>query len=174
MGEVTAGTGASHSRLISSGLSERVWQRRATRTRQKYHAFLKSPQGGRLLSRAAKDWSRKPYQPHGKEANSDGIDLLPVAGFSKSQIPPTPRPNLLCRPAFLGTLVAIGTALRIFQYVSDTSLWFDELSIVRNLVHRSEGQLATQPLNYAQVAPVGFLLAEKAVSRGLGESDLAF
>ena len=71
-------------------------------------------------------------------------------------------------------LVAIGAALRIFQYASDTSLWFDELSIVRNLVHRSEAQLATEPLRYHQVAPVGFLVTEKAVSRLLGESDLAF
>jgi hypothetical protein len=71
-------------------------------------------------------------------------------------------------------LVAVGAALRIFQYASDTSFWFDELSLVRNLVHRSAAQLATEPLRYDQVAPVGFLLAEKGISRLLGESDLAF
>jgi hypothetical protein len=86
----------------------------------------------------------------------------------------TPRAPFLCRPAFLWTLVAIGAALRIYQYACDTSLWFDELSIVRNLVHRSAGELATQPLFYDQVAPVGFIVAEKAISRVLGESDLAF
>jgi hypothetical protein len=79
----------------------------------------------------------------------------------------------LCRPAFLWTLVALGAALRIYQYASDTSFWFDELSLVRNIVHRSEAQLATEPLRYKQVAPVGFLVAEKAISRVLGESDLA-
>jgi len=70
--------------------------------------------------------------------------------------------------------VAIGAALRIFQYASDTSLWYDELSIVRNLVHRSAASLATEPLRYDQVAPVGFMLTEKGISRVLGESDLAF
>lgn len=86
----------------------------------------------------------------------------------------SPRAPLPCRSAFLWTLVALGAALRIFQYASDTSLWFDELSIVRNLVHRSAGELATEPLRYKQIAPVGFLVAEKGISRVLGESDLAF
>ena len=85
-----------------------------------------------------------------------------------------PRTPVLCRPAFLWTLVGLGAALRIFQYASDTSFWFDELSLVRNLVHRSAAQLATEPLRYDQVAPVGFLVAEKGISRVLGESDLAF
>jgi hypothetical protein len=82
--------------------------------------------------------------------------------------------SFLLRRPFLWTLVAIGAALRIYQYASDTSLWFDELSIVRNLVHRSEARLITEPLAYEQVAPVGFMVAEKAISRVLGESDLAF
>ena len=79
----------------------------------------------------------------------------------------------LHRNGFLWTLVALGAAIRIYQYASDTSFWFDELSLVRNIVHRSEAQLATEPLRYKQVAPVGFLVAEKAISRVLGESDLA-
>ena len=86
----------------------------------------------------------------------------------------SPRAPFLCRPAFLWILVGLGAALRIYQYASDTSFWFDELSLVRNIVHRSEAQLATEPLKYDQVAPVGFLVAEKAISRVLGESDLAF
>ena len=86
----------------------------------------------------------------------------------------SPRAPFLCRPPSLWALVAIGAALRIFQYASDTSLWYDELSIVRNLVHRSAASLATEPLRYDQVAPVGFILAEKGISRVLGESDLAF
>ncbi len=87
---------------------------------------------------------------------------------------PPQRLPFPCRLPFLWTLVALGAALRIYQYACDTSLWFDELSIVRNLVHRSAAQLATEPLRYHQVAPVGFMVAEKAISRVLGESDLAF
>ena len=93
----------------------------------------------------------------------------------KAEAPPANvRTPVLCRPALLWTLVGLGAALRIFQYASDTSFWFDELSLVRNLVHRSAAQLATEPLRYDQVAPVGFLVAEKGISRVLGESDLAF
>jgi len=84
-----------------------------------------------------------------------------------------PRP-LLCRPAFLWSLVAAGAVLRVFQYASDTSLWYDELAIVRNLVNRSASTLLLEPLGYSQVAPVGFMAAEKGISRILGESDLAF
>ncbi len=46
--------------------------------------------------------------------------------------------------------------------------------MVRNLVHRSERRLLMEPLGGDQVAPVGFMVAEKAISRVLGESDLAF
>jgi hypothetical protein len=35
----------------------------------------------------------------------------------------------LCRRSFLWSLVAAGAVLRVFQYVSDTSLWYDELDI---------------------------------------------
>ncbi len=90
-----------------------------------------------------------------------------------NRLAPPGRP-FLCRRPFLWTLVGIGAALRIFQYASDTSLWFDELSIVRNLVHRSETRLLMEPLGDDQVAPVGFMVAEKVMSRVLGESDLAF
>jgi hypothetical protein len=88
-------------------------------------------------------------------------------------VPPLSRPFLGRRP-FLWSLVVAGAALRIFQYASDTSLWFDELSMVRNLVHRSATRLLMEPLGDDQVAPVGFMVAEKVMSRVLGESDLAF
>jgi hypothetical protein len=81
---------------------------------------------------------------------------------------------LLCRRQVLWAIVAMGAALRIFQYASDTSLWFDELSIVRNLVNRSASRLLLEPLGYDQVAPVGFMVGEKAVGGILGTSDLAF
>ena len=81
---------------------------------------------------------------------------------------------ILCRRPFLLALLGLGVALRVFQYASGTSLWFDELSIARNLVHRSTTQLLLEPLVYNQVAPVGFIVAEKLVSQVLGTNDLAF
>jgi 4-amino-4-deoxy-L-arabinose transferase-like glycosyltransferase len=79
----------------------------------------------------------------------------------------------LCRRPFLLALLVLGVALRLYQYACDTSLWFDELSVARNIAHRSAAQLLLEPLAYNQVAPVGFIVAEKLVSRVLGESDLA-
>lgn len=88
--------------------------------------------------------------------------------------PAVPGIPLLLRRPFLWALVALGGALRIFQYASNKSLWFDEFSIVRNLVHRSAKRLLLEPLDYNQVAPVGFMVAERGISRVLGTSDLAF
>ncbi|MDQ2765814.1 MAG: glycosyltransferase family 39 protein [Gemmatimonadota bacterium] len=73
----------------------------------------------------------------------------------------------------LWALVAIGVALRTWQYLSDTSMWFDELSIARNITERSFGQLLSQPLGFQQTAPIGFLAMLKITSKILGPSDLA-
>jgi hypothetical protein len=53
------------------------------------------------------------------------------------------------------------------------SLWFDEISIARNLTERSLGVLLTRPLGYTQIAPVGFMAAEKLATLLIGTSDLA-
>ena len=84
----------------------------------------------------------------------------------------TPVP-VLCRRPFLLALLGLGVALRLYQYGCDTSLWFDELSIARNLAHRSAGELLAKPLHYRQVAPVGFIAVEKLATEVLGPSDLA-
>lgn len=77
------------------------------------------------------------------------------------------------RRLLLLALLVLGAALRIFQYACDASLWFDEISIARNLTHRSAAQLLREPLVYNQVAPVGFILAEKGMGEAFGGSDLA-
>ena len=84
----------------------------------------------------------------------------------------TPLP-VLCRRPFLLALLGLGVALRLYQYACDTSLWFDEISIARNLAHRSAGDLLAKPLLYRQVAPVGFIAVEKLATQVLGPSDLA-
>lgn len=58
------------------------------------------------------------------------------------------------------TLLAIGAALRIWQYLANSSLWIDELALTRNIIDRPLAAL-WQPLDYAQVAPFGFLIVEK-------------
>ncbi len=70
-------------------------------------------------------------------------------------------------------IVAIGTALRVWQYLADTSMWFDELSIARNIVERSLSRLLTQPLGYEQTAPLGFLAAIELTKQLFGTSDMS-
>ncbi|PYM53478.1 MAG: hypothetical protein DMD79_26380, partial [Candidatus Rokuibacteriota bacterium] len=72
----------------------------------------------------------------------------------------------------LALLVALGAALRLWQYAADASLWADEADMALNLVTRSPAELLA-PLQYRQVAPVGWLLAEKAAITVLGDGELA-
>ena len=89
-------------------------------------------------------------------------------GDSRSRYEYSPRNERL-----LWALVAIGVGLRLWQYLADTSMWFDEFSIARNITERSLGQLLTQPLGFEQTAPLGFLAILKLSSRLLGSSDMA-
>lgn len=65
-----------------------------------------------------------------------------------------------------------GIGLRVWQYLVNSSLWLDEAALARNIIDRAPLALL-QPLDYAQVAPAGFLLVEKAASLAFGTSELA-
>ncbi len=69
-------------------------------------------------------------------------------------------------------VVAAGLALRLWQYVANASLWVDEAALARNIVDRSVPQLFA-PLDYAQVAPWGFLLVEKLAVTLFGNNEYA-
>jgi hypothetical protein len=69
-------------------------------------------------------------------------------------------------------LLSLGVALRIRQYLADRSLWIDESLLVPNLIHRSFAALL-QPLENSQVAPVGFLFAERLAVTLFGTSGYA-
>jgi hypothetical protein len=70
-------------------------------------------------------------------------------------------------------LLFLGAGLRIGQYALGEVLWYDELALVRNFVEKPLGVLLTTPLDYAQVAPPGFTLIEKAVIVALGNNAYA-
>lgn len=67
-----------------------------------------------------------------------------------------------------------GIILRCIHYFGRSSMWFDELTNAINIQSHSFYQLATQSLDFNQVAPVGFLLLEKTATTIFGENDLAF
>ena len=53
-------------------------------------------------------------------------------------------------------------------------MWFDELTSALNIRDKSFYHLATQSLDYNQVAPLGFLLSEKIATIFLGVNDHAY
>jgi hypothetical protein len=65
-----------------------------------------------------------------------------------------------------------GALLRLGQYLLRGSLWLDEAAIARNVVGRSPSALL-HPLDYAQIAPKGFLLVEKLAVGVFGANDYA-
>jgi len=67
-----------------------------------------------------------------------------------------------------------GVVLSSIQFFDRSSMWFDELTCALNVQHHSYYQLATQSLDYNQVAPIGFLLLEKFATTLFGENDFAF
>ncbi len=81
------------------------------------------------------------------------------------------RLKLWVKPDYIGWLfIILGTVLRLRQYLADRSLWHDEANLALNLVNRTFGGL-TQPLDYEQGAPIGFLLIEKSILVLLGNKD---
>jgi len=70
-------------------------------------------------------------------------------------------------------LVVVAIALRAWAYLSDVSLWLDELLVSRNILGLPLSHLLTKPLLLDQVAPRGFLLLEKLAVVALGRNEFA-
>ena len=69
-------------------------------------------------------------------------------------------------------VIALGIILRLRQYLVNRSFWADEASLAFNLVNRTFSGL-TQPLDYHQGAPIGFLFIEKLCILLLGNNEFA-
>ncbi|WP_083602482.1 glycosyltransferase family 39 protein [Hydrococcus rivularis] len=66
--------------------------------------------------------------------------------------------------------LVFGIFVRLIQYVSNRSLWYDEASLALNIVNRSYLELLG-PLDYDQAAPPGFLWIEKLFVQLLGNNE---
>jgi len=69
-------------------------------------------------------------------------------------------------------LIGLGVAWRVARYAACPPLWGDEAFLAVSLLTRDFAGLLG-PLEYYQIAPVGFLWAELAVVRRLGASEWA-
>lgn len=70
------------------------------------------------------------------------------------------------------TVFAVGTGLRLAQYLTNRSLWYDEALLALNILGRPVSGLF-RSLDYHQGAPIGFLLLEKLVTSIAGNGELA-
>jgi hypothetical protein len=69
-------------------------------------------------------------------------------------------------------LIATGVLLRLWQYLSHSSLWIDEAALARNIIERPVAELFGS-LHYAQVAPPLFLAIERGAVVVFGTSEYA-
>ncbi|HSF46389.1 MAG TPA: hypothetical protein VLA58_10280, partial [Chitinophagaceae bacterium] len=67
-----------------------------------------------------------------------------------------------------------GVVLRCIHYFGRSSMWLDELASAFNISERSFYQLATESLDFNQVAPLGFLWLQKLATFIFGVNDHAF
>lgn len=91
----------------------------------------------------------------------------------KNKIPISKRLSWLFNAkTLLWTIIILGILLRFTLFLNDRALWLDEARLALNIVHRSFTGL-TEPLDYDQGAPLGFLLIEKLNITILGNNEYA-
>jgi 4-amino-4-deoxy-L-arabinose transferase-like glycosyltransferase len=77
----------------------------------------------------------------------------------------------LLRPSVLAVVfLAVGTLLRLMDFARHSSLWYDEAMLGLNIVQRGYQDLM-RPLNFEQVAPVGFLWIQRFVEQLFGPGE---
>jgi hypothetical protein len=75
--------------------------------------------------------------------------------------------------AIAATLIALGIALRLQQYLLQRSLWMDEAALALNVTERGYAGLLA-PLNHDQAAPAAWLAVQKLLVSTFGPSELTF
>tara|TARA_B100000795_G_C22789696_1_gene436318 strand:+ start:797 stop:2302 length:1506 start_codon:yes stop_codon:yes gene_type:complete len=68
------------------------------------------------------------------------------------------------------SFIIIGIGLSFLNFLNFRSLWVDEAMLALNIVKKPTHELL-QPLDFNQVAPIGFLLIEKLFASLLGSAD---
>jgi len=90
-------------------------------------------------------------------------------------LPALPDPARAARtaiPRATAAIVAMGLLWRVVRYLANWPLWGDEAYLAVSLLTRDFAGLA-RPLEYYQIAPVGFLWVELAAVRLLGAGEWA-
>jgi hypothetical protein len=69
-------------------------------------------------------------------------------------------------------ILFLGTALRLFHFFYNRSLWMDEVYLSTSLVKMNYAELLSQPLYYQQKAPIGFLMLVKLMVNLFGNKEI--
>ena len=69
-------------------------------------------------------------------------------------------------------ILGIGVLLRVVVYLSNRSMWLDEMSLTGNIVGKPVLDFS-ENLTNDQLAPFGFLIVQRALVRILGDSNFA-
>ena len=79
---------------------------------------------------------------------------------------------MVVRVGWLTALVVVaGLAWRTVRFAQGRPLWGDEAALAASLITRDFAGLARPPLEYHQIAPLGFLWAELAAARAFGLNE---
>jgi hypothetical protein len=73
----------------------------------------------------------------------------------------------------VGSIIIIGILFRLFHYFNNRSLWEDEIYLSTGIEHLRFLQLFSQPLDFQQKAPVGYLAVVKVFTLLFGRQELA-
>src|SRR5262249_51571346 len=69
-------------------------------------------------------------------------------------------------------VLGAGVFLRVLVYLTNRTMWLDEMSLAGNLVGKRILDFS-EHLTGDQLAPVGFLIVQRAIARLLGDSNFA-
>jgi len=83
---------------------------------------------------------------------------------------PAAQNQRLCLKAWLIFFLIFGVSLRLLRYALKLPIWVDEGFLGVNILERSFHQLL-KPMEYIQVAPLGFIWAERAMFQAFGMSE---
>lgn len=70
-------------------------------------------------------------------------------------------------------IIGTGIFLRVFHFFYNRSLWTDEIFLANSLIRMDFFELATQPLEYQQKAPIGFLWMVRLCVIIFGNQEMA-
>ena len=75
--------------------------------------------------------------------------------------------------AILIIILLVGSAIRLFHFINNRSLWMDEIYLCSGFVHMNYLELASNILDYQQKAPIGFLWMVKLCTDLFGYHEMS-